>query len=38
LSTTNWVFQTNFLRNGLLMQVVVPVTNATQRFFRVREP
>ena len=38
VSTTNWVFQTNFLGNGSLMQVVVPVTNATQRFFRVREP
>ena len=38
LGTTNWVFQTNFLGNGSLMQVVVPVTNAAQRFFRVREP
>ncbi len=38
LATTNWVFQTNFLGDGSLMQVVVPVSNATQRFFRVREP
>ena len=38
LGTTNWVFQTNFLGNGSLMEVVIPVTNATQRFFRVREP
>ena len=38
LATTNWVFQTNFFGNGSLMQVVVPVTNATQRFFRVRQP
>jgi hypothetical protein len=38
LGTTNWVFQTNFFGNGSLMQVVVPVTNATQRFFRVRQP
>ena len=38
VSTTHWVFQTNILGNGSPMQLVVPVTNTTQRFFRVREP
>jgi hypothetical protein len=38
LATTNWVSDTNFTGNGSLMQVVASVTNAPQRFFRVREP
>ena len=38
LSTTNWVFYTNFTGNGSLMQVLAPVTNVTHRFFRVRQP
>ena len=36
LKTTNWLFYTNFTGNGSLMQVVAPVTNAPQRFFRPR--
>jgi hypothetical protein len=38
LATTNWVSDTNFTGNGSLMQLVAPVTNAPQRFFRVRQP
>ena len=38
LNTTNWVFYTNFTGSGSLMQVLAPVTNVPQRFFRVREP
>ena len=38
LATTNWVFYTNFTGNGSLMQVLAPVTNTPQRFFRVKCP
>ena len=38
LNTTNWVFYTNLSGNGSLMQVLAPVTNVPQRFFRVRQP
>jgi hypothetical protein len=38
VSTTNWVFHTNFTGSGSLMQFAVPVADATQRFFRVRQP
>ncbi|HQL79927.1 MAG TPA: laminin B domain-containing protein [Verrucomicrobiota bacterium] len=38
VNTTNWVFQTNFTGNGSLMQFAVPASEATQRFFRVRQP
>jgi hypothetical protein len=38
LATTNWVFDTNFTGSGSIMQMVAPVTNAPQRFFRVRQP
>ena len=38
LATTNWVFYTNFTSDGSLMQLVSPVTNAPQRYFRLRQP
>ena len=38
LATTNWVFYTNFTGNGSLLQLVSPVTNAPQRYFRLRQP
>ena len=38
LATTNWVFYTNFTGNGSLLQLVAPVTNAPQRYFRLRQP
>jgi hypothetical protein len=38
LNTANWIFYTNLTGNGSLMQLVAPVTNAPQRFFRVRQP
>ncbi len=38
LSTTNWLPYTNVTGNGNLMQLSVPVTNSTQRFFRVSQP
>ena len=38
LATTNWGFYTNFSGDGSVMQVVAPVTNIPQQFFRVREP
>jgi len=38
LTTTNWVFYTNLTGSGSLMQVFAPATNATHRFFRVRQP
>jgi hypothetical protein len=38
LATANWIFYTNFTGNGSLMQLVTPVTNVPQRFFRVRQP
>jgi hypothetical protein len=38
VATTNWIFYTNFTGNGSIIQIVTPVTNASHRFFRVREP
>jgi hypothetical protein len=38
VDTTNWVVHTNFTGNGGMMQFAVPVNEATQRFFRVRQP
>jgi hypothetical protein len=38
LTTANWIFYTNFIGNGSLMQLVAPVSSVPQRFFRVREP
>jgi hypothetical protein len=38
LNTTNWVFYTNFAGDGSLVQLVSPVTNAPQRYFRLRQP
>jgi hypothetical protein len=38
LATTNWVFYTNFTGDGSLLQLVSPVTNAPQRFYRVCQP
>ena len=38
LTTANWIFFTNFTGDGSLMQVVSPVTNAPQRYFRLRQP
>jgi hypothetical protein len=34
---TDWIFHSNFASNGSLMQFAVPVSEATQRFFRVRQ-
>ena len=36
LTTTNWIIFTNFTGDGSLLQLVSPVTNAPQRFFRPR--
>ena len=38
LATTNWIFYTNLIGDGSLLNLQVPVTNAPQQFFRVREP
>ena len=38
LNTTNWVFYTNFAGDGSLLQLVSPVTNAPQSYFRLRQP
>ena len=38
LSTTNWTYYTNLIGNGSLYQVISPVTNVPQLFFRVRQP
>ena len=38
LTTTNWIFFTNFTGDGSLLQLVSPVTNAPQRYFRLRQP
>jgi hypothetical protein len=38
LTTTNWIFFTNFTGDGSLLQLVAPVTNAPQRYFRLRQP
>jgi hypothetical protein len=38
LATTNWMFYTNFTGDGSLLQLVSPVTNAPQRYFRLRQP
>lgn len=38
LGTTNWTPLENRIGDGSLMQYLVPMTNATQRFFRVRQP
>lgn len=38
LRTTNWEFQETVTGDGSLLQRLVPMTNATHRFFRVRQP
>jgi uncharacterized repeat protein (TIGR03803 family) len=38
LATTNWLPYTNFSGNGGTLQLIVPVTNSAQRFFRIGEP
>jgi len=39
LTTTNWVFYTNIIGNGLVYQFTTPLTNnIPQRFFRVNQP
>ena len=38
LASPNWTLLTNFIGTGSLTFLVTPVTNATQRFFRVSEP
>jgi len=37
LTTANWIFFTNFTGDGSLLQLVSPVTNAPQRYFRLRQ-
>jgi hypothetical protein len=38
LSTTNWLYYTNFTGNGSIMQVMAPSTIWPEDFFRVVEP
>jgi hypothetical protein len=38
LSTTNWLPYTNVTGNGAIIQLSVPVTNSSQRFFRISQP
>jgi hypothetical protein len=38
LATTNWQFLQSITGNGSLLEVLTPVTNVPQRFFRVRRP
>jgi hypothetical protein len=38
LTTTNWTFYTNFIGNGSFFQLITPVTNIPELFFRVRQP
>jgi uncharacterized repeat protein (TIGR03803 family) len=38
LATTNWLPYTNVSGNGGTLQLTVPLTNSTQRFFRISEP
>ena len=38
LRTTNWVFHHTMTGDGSLMPCLIPMTNTTQRFFRVRQP
>ena len=38
LATTNWVNYTNITGDGAVRQLVMPIPNATQQFFRVRSP
>jgi uncharacterized repeat protein (TIGR03803 family) len=38
LATTNWLPYTNITGNGALWQLTVPITNVSQRFFRLSEP
>jgi hypothetical protein len=36
--TTNWLPYTNVTGNGGTLQLTVPITNSTRRFFRISEP
>ena len=38
VATTNWLPYTNVTGNGGTLQLTVPITNSTQRFFRISEP
>jgi uncharacterized repeat protein (TIGR03803 family) len=38
LATTNWLSYSNFIGNGSLFQLVTPVTNSKQMYFRIRQP
>jgi hypothetical protein len=38
LRTTNWLFHHTMTGDGSLMPCLIPMTNATHRFFRVRMP
>jgi hypothetical protein len=38
LSTTNWLPYTNVTGNGAIIELSVPVTNSSQRFFRISQP
>lgn len=38
LRTTNWLFHHTLIGDGSLMPCLMPMTNTTQRFFRVRQP
>jgi hypothetical protein len=38
LTTSNWVCDTNCTGDGTVMQMVAPLTNSPQRFFRVVQP
>jgi uncharacterized repeat protein (TIGR01451 family) len=38
LTTTNWSFLQTMTGDGALLPCVIPMTNTTQRFYRVRQP
>jgi hypothetical protein len=38
VATTNWLPYTNVTGNGATLQLSVPVTNSSQRFFRISQP
>ncbi|HXP60674.1 MAG TPA: hypothetical protein VN829_09295, partial [Dongiaceae bacterium] len=38
LTTTNWLFLTNFIGDGALFQFSAPPAASPQNFFRVRQP
>jgi hypothetical protein len=35
---SNWILHSNFMGNGTIKQFVVPATNSSQLYFRLRQP